>query len=182
MQENRTSARTKALLLVLITIAAVALLAGLFSGLDLLPSAEDYNQTINEQESLPPDPPTTAAPPPSGASEPRFTVDQGTVDVHTGPSTEYPLIGHVSWGRTFKPSGRTPGGDWLQFTWEGMDGWVNVQQLIVTDSDQLPVVRDIPPPPAGPPPPGPPPHDSSPSDPSTPGPPSSGPTGPPPPG
>ncbi len=173
MQENRPSARTKALLLALISIAAIVILASLLSGLDLLPFGEDNNQTTNQQ--VPPPPPPDA--PASVATNPGFTVNQDNVEVRSGPSTEYPLIGHLSRGQTFTPNGQTPGGDWLQFFWEGMDSWVHTQQLIVTDADQLPVVQDFPPPP--PPgvtsPPGSSPPDSPPPD-----SPPSGPTGPPP--
>ena len=178
MQENRPSARTKAFLLALISLAALALLASLFSGLDFLPSGQVDNQTNNEQ--VPPPPPADA--PVSAANNPGFTVNQDNVAVRSGPSTEYPPMGHISRGQTFTPNGQTPGGDWLRFPWEGMDGWVQTEQLIVTDTDQLAVVQDIPPPP--PPPdtsaPGSSPPDSPPPDSSTPGSSPSGPTGPPP--
>ena len=173
MKENRTSAGMKTFLLALISIAAIVILAGLLSGLDLLPSGEDNNQTTNQQ--VPPPPPPDA--PASAATNPGFTVNQDNVEVRSGPSQEYPLIGHLSRGQTFTPNGRTPAGDWLQFSWEGMDSWVHTQQLLVTDADQLPVVQDIPPPP--PPgvtsPPGSSPPDSPPPD-----SPPAGPTGPPP--
>lgn len=197
MQENRTSARTKALLLALIAMAAAALFCGLFSGLELLPFGDDYNQAIYEQpprsprRSPPPPPPTDA--PASVASPPGFTVNQDTVEVRAGPSTEYRVIGVVNRGQTFTPNGRTRGGDWLQFSWEGTDGWVHTQQLIVTGSGQLPVVQDFPPPlsdtsppdsppPDSPPPdsPGSPPPDSPSPDSSTPDSSPGGPSGPPP--
>lgn len=179
MPEKGTSAGMRALLLALILVAAVALLAGLFSGLDFLPSGEDYNQTNFEQEP-PPAPPTDT--PISVASSPGFTVDEDNVEVRSGPSTEYSLMGVVNRGQTFTPNGRTQAGDWLQFPWEGRDVWVQVQQLTVTGSDQIPVVEEFPPPPpprdlpaSGSPPPDSPPPDSSTPD-SSPG----GPSGPPP--
>lgn len=183
MQENRASAGMKDLLLVLLSIAAVALLAGLFSGLDFFPSGEDYNQTTYEQQLPPPpdSPPTDT--PISVASNPGFTVDQDTADVHTGPSTEYRVIGVVNRGQTFTPIGRTHEGDWLQFSWEGMDGWVHTQQLTVIGSGQLPVVGRIPPPlppDSSPPDSPPPPPDSPPPDSSTPNSSPAGPSGPPP--
>ena len=176
MQENRPSARTKALLLALISIAAIVILAGLLSGLDLLPSGQDNNQTANQQ--VPPPPPPDA--PASAANASGFTVNQDNVEVRSGPSTEYPLIGHLSRGLTFTPNGQTPDGDWLQFSWEGMDSWVHTEHLIVTDADRLPIVQDFPPPP---PPadtssPGSSPPDSPPPDSSTPGSSPSGPPGP----
>lgn len=167
MQENRTSARTKALLLALISLAAVALFAGLLSGLDPFPSGDDYTQTNNEQ--VPPPPPPDALV--SAANNLGFTVNRDNVEVRSGPSTGYPPMGHISRGQTFTPNGQTPDGDWLRFTWEGMDGWVQTEHLIVTETDQLPVVQDIPPPP---------PADTSPSGSSPPDSPPSGPTGPPP--
>lgn len=212
MQENRMSARTKALLLALISMAAVALFCGQFSGLELFPFGDDYDQATYQQSTPSPPPPPPDLPaadtPTSVASNPGFTVDQDNVEVRSGPSTEYPVIGVLNRGQTFTPNGRTPRGDWLQFPWEGMDGWVHTQQLPVIYSGQLPVVRDFPPPPPPPsgssppgsPPSGPPPTESSPSDTlppgsspsdspppdspppdsSTPGSPPAGPTGPPP--
>ncbi|MDE0141589.1 MAG: SH3 domain-containing protein [Caldilineaceae bacterium] len=165
----------RALLLALILVAAVALLAGLFSGLDFLPFGEDYNQTTYEQ---PPSPPDTTI---SDAGNPGFTVDEDSVEVRAGYSSDYRVIGVVYRGQTFTPNGRTQAGDWLQFPWEGGDGWIQVQQLTVTGLDQIPVVGRIPPPP---PPDLPhsdsPPPDSPPPDPSTPGSSPGGPTGPPP--
>lgn len=169
----------RALLLALILVAAVALLAGLFSGLDFLPFGEYYNQTISEQ---PPTPPDTTI---SDAGSPGFTVDEDNVEVRSGPSTEYSLMGVVNRGQTFTPNGRTQAGDWLQFPWEGSDGWIQVQQLTVTGLDQVPVVGRIPPPlpsdlfGSDSPPPDSPPPDSPPPGSSPPGSSSGGPSGPP---
>jgi len=168
----------RALLLALISVAAVALLAGLFSGLDFLPFGEDNNQTTYQQPPPPPPPDTII----SDASSPGFTVDEDNVEVRTGHSSEYPVIGVVNRGQTFTPTGRTQAGDWLQFPWEGRDVWVQVQLLTVTGLDEVPVVEEFPPPPPprdlpasdSPPPDSPPPDSSTPG--SSPG----GPTGPPP--
>jgi len=169
----------RALLLALISVAAVALLAGLFSGLDFLPFGGDDNQTTYEQPPPPPPPPDTTI---SDTSSPGFTVDEDNVEVRSGPSTEYSLMGVVNRGQTFTPVGRSQEGDWLQFPWEGRDVWVQVQLLTVTGLDQIPVVEEFPPPPPprdlpasdSPPPDSPPPDSSTPG--SSPG----GPTGPPP--
>ena len=107
----------RALLLALISVAAAALLAGLFSGLDLLPSGEDYNQTTYEQPPTPPPAPPTDTPI-SVVSSPGFTVDEDNVEVRSGPSTEYSLMGVVNRGQTFRPNGRNQEGDWLLFLWE----------------------------------------------------------------
>lgn len=159
----------RALMLALVSVAAVALLAGLFSGLDLLPFGEDYNQTTYEQpQTPPPAPPTDTRI--SVASNSGLTVDEDNVEVRSGPSTEYSLMGVVNRGQTFTPIGRSQEGDWLQFPWEGMDVWVQVQQLTVTGLDQIPVVEEFPPPPPprdfpgsdSPPPDSPPPDSSTP--------------------
>ena len=181
MHQNRTSAGMRALLLALTTVAAVAVLAGLFSGLDFLPSGEDYDQTTYER----PPPPPPAPPidtPISDASNSGFTVDEDNVEVRSGPSTEFTVLGVVNRGQTFRPNGRNQEGDWLLFLWEGMDGWVHTQHLTVTGSDQIPVEAWPPPPPPlnlpsssdAPPPDAPPPDSSTPG--SSPG----GPSGPPP--
>ncbi len=180
MDEKKKSAGTKTLLLALISIAAVALILSLFSGLNFLPFGDDNNSAGNEQ--TPPDPPSTPAPN-SVAGNPGFTVNQDNVEVRSGPSPDYPVIGVVNRGQTFTPNGRTPAGDWLQFPWEGIDGWVNAPLLIVIDSDQIPVVLDVPPPPPpGASPPGSSPPDSPPPDSFTPDSPPPDPPTPPPPG
>ena len=163
MNKHKINARMKPLLLVLISTVAAALILSLFSGLNLLPFGNNNNSTVNEQTHT--DPPSSAAPD-SDANNPGFTVNQDNVEVRSGPSPDYPIIGVVNRGQTFTPTGRTPAGDWLQFSWEGMAGWVYAPSLIVTGSGQLPAVQDVPPPP----PPDSPPPDS----------PSSGPVSPPP--
>lgn len=164
----------RALLLVVISVAAVALLAGLFSGLEFLPFGEDYNQTTYEQ---PPPPDITI----SDASNPGFTVDEDNVEVRSGPSTGFQVLGVVNRGQTFRPNGRNQEGDWLLFLWEGMEGWVHTQQLTVTGSDQIPVEEwPPPPPPRNLPSSDAPPPDSPPPDSSTPGSSPRGPPGPPP--
>lgn len=181
MQENRTRAGKRAILLALISVAAVALLAGLFSGLDFLPFGEGDNQTTYERPPPPPPPAPPIDTPISDASSPGFTVDEDNVEVRSGPNTEYPVIGFVNRGQTFTPNGRTQEGDWLNFLWEGMDGWVHTQQLTVTGSDQIPVAEWLPPPPPPDlPPSDSPPPDSPPPDSSTPGSSPRGPPGPPP--
>ena len=155
MKENRTGTGMKSFLLALITIAAVALLFSLFSGLNFLPFGSANNSAVNEHAQTHTEPPSNAALS-SVASNPEFTVNQDTIEVRSGPSPEYQVIGVINRGQTFTPNGRTQAGDWLQFPWEGTDGWVYAQSLIVTGSGQLPVVRRLPPPP--------PPSDSSPPD------------------
>lgn len=189
MEEDRTSGGRNALLLALISTAAVALFFGLFSGLEVFPFGDDDNLVVNESRTRtrtrapPPIPPTiialtaaaltaaipttatpmsatpTTAGPASGPGEPGFRVDETSVEVRSGPSPEYPVIGVINRGQTFTPNGRTPAGDWLQFPWEGRDGWVYAPSLTVTGSGQLPEVRDFTPlppdsPPSDPPPPG----------------------------
>ncbi len=205
MEEDRTSAGRNALLLALISTAAVALFAGLFSGLEVFPFGDDDNLVVNESRTRAPPPipptiialtaaaltaaiPTTATPmsatpmsatpmsatpttagPASGPGEPGFRVDETSVEVRSGPSPEYPVIGVINRGQTFTPNGRTPAGDWLQFPWEGRDGWVYAPSLTVTGSGQLPEVRDFTPLPPDSPPPGSSPPDSPPSGPPPPG-------------
>ena len=158
MNKHKISARMKPLLLILISTVAAALILSLISGLNLLPFGNNNNPAGNDQTHTAP-PPADA--PASVAGNPGFTVNQDTAEVRSGPSTEYPVIGVVNRGQTFTPNGRTPAGDWLQFPWEGMDGWIHAPSLTVIGSGQLPVVRRVPPPP---PPPPPPPSDSSPPD------------------
>ena len=90
-----------------------------------------------------PTPRPTATPTtrPTVAAGSSFTVARETVNVRSGPGTNYPVVGRVSQGQTFTPDGRNQAGDWLRFSFTGGQGWVYAPLMTLTGMDSLPVVN-----------------------------------------
>ena len=83
----------------------------------------------------------TATSRPTVAAGPSFTVARDTVNVRSGPGTNYPIVGKVRRGQTFTPDGRNRAGDWLRFRWIGGQGWVYASLMTVSGLDEVPVVN-----------------------------------------
>lgn len=99
--------------------------------------------TITPPPSISPTPtdtPTpTATPTPDAAS---FTVNHDAVKVRTGPGDDYRIIGVIERGDTFEPSGRNSDTDyWLQFDYNGQEGWTYGRLMDVDREDLIPVVE-----------------------------------------
>jgi hypothetical protein len=75
-----------------------------------------------------PQPPATTAPPPTAppptAEKAQLSPNSGTVNVRSGPGTNYARIGEASQGQTFEITGKNPGGDWWQINFNGQPAWV----------------------------------------------------------
>jgi len=99
---------------------------------------------------LPPTPrPTATRAVPATASLPRAVVTGDTLNVRTGPGTNYPKVGVLSKGDQVVVTGRTKAGDWLAVTLAGGNkGWVSASlvQLDVPVS-AVAVAQNIPKPP-----------------------------------
>ncbi len=87
---------------------------------------------------------------PAVVAEPDFVrLSSGqVVNVRSGPSTQYPVIGQLQAGVVYRVLGKNSGGDWWQFDFDGTVGWtigslVNAQG----DTGSLAVINDIPAPP-----------------------------------
>ncbi len=55
------------------------------------------------------------------------TLEQDQINVRSGPSTDYPIIGVLIAGQRVPVLGRTVGGDWVQIAYPGVEGgtaWV----------------------------------------------------------
>jgi len=92
--------------------------------------------------------PTVAVPTvtssPSGAIA-IVTMDQDQINVRSGPSTDYPVVGVLIAGQTVPAMGRTVGGDWVQIAYPGVGGgvaWVYSPLIILEGS--LPLVEPPP--------------------------------------
>ena len=94
---------------------------------------------------IPPTPaPPTATATPDAAS---LTVTNATVNVRSGPGTNYANIGRASRGQSFVVTGKNPAGDWYQFDFNGRPGWVIGQLVEITGASRVQVAANILPPP-----------------------------------
>ena len=92
--------------------------------------------TITPTPSATPSP--TATPTPDAAS---FTVNRDAVNVRMGPGDDYRIIGVIERGDTFEPSGRNSDTDyWLQFDYNGQEGWAYGRLMDVVREDLIPIV------------------------------------------
>ena len=81
---------------------------------------------------------------PSGAIA-IVTMEQDQINVRSGPSTDYPIIGVLIAGQQVPALGRSVGGDWVQIAYPGADGgvaWVYAPLVTLEGS-----VRVVEPPP-----------------------------------
>jgi hypothetical protein len=112
----------------------------------ILPTATPAPATPTPEPTATPVPtevPPTATPVP----EPRFTANS-TVNVRSGPGTNYDRIGALGAGQAFDIAGKNAAGNWLQFDYNGRPGWVLADLVTVSgDFGQVQVAQNIPPPP-----------------------------------
>ena len=67
------------------------------------------------------------------------------INVRSGPSTDYPIVGVRVMGQTAPALGRSVGGDWIKIAYPGVEGGVAwVYAYIVTPSGTLPIVEPPP--------------------------------------
>lgn len=94
--------------------------------------------------------PTVAIPTVTGTvSGPLITVrqdtDQEQINVRSGPSTRYDTIGVLIAGQQVPALGKTPGGDWIQVYFPGVEGSVGwVYSPLVSAPGNLPIVEPPP--------------------------------------
>ncbi len=89
----------------------------------------------------PPTPEATLTPTPASAS---FTVTGATLNVRSGPGTNYGTIGQARQGQTFPITGRNAAGNWWQFDYNGRAGWVFGELVRVNGGENVQVAANIP--------------------------------------
>ena len=102
--------------------------------------------------------PVPVAPTPTpvpAACTPSATANIG-LNVRSGPSVDYPVIGGIHEGETAQVTGRSGDSTWWQIVHQGSQGWVSAKYVVVACTENVPVVvAPTPPPPTSPPPPPP---------------------------
>ena len=91
-----------------------------------------------------PEPPTEV---PSPTPEAAKLTANATVNVRSGPGTNYAQIGRLQTGQSFDITGKNPAGDWWQFDFNGRTGWVLGELVRASGGERVQAVADIPRPP-----------------------------------
>lgn len=77
----------------------------------------------------------------------RAVTDQDQINVRSGPSIDYPLIGVLLPGQQVPVLGRTPGGDWILVSYPGVpgnSGWVFASLVVLPPNPTLPIIEPPP--------------------------------------
>ena len=84
----------------------------------------------------------TSTPTPSSTPAPiELTVTSDTLNVRSGPGTNYPKIGELRKGNTSRITGENAKGDWWQIAFSGQTGWVFGELVTVKGKlEDVPVV------------------------------------------
>jgi len=78
-----------------------------------------------------------------------------TVNIRSGPGTNYGLLGSGQQGTMFRITGKSPDGAWWEIDYNGRAGWVFGQLVAVTGGEGVAVAQNIPAAPTAAPPPPP---------------------------
>jgi hypothetical protein len=91
--------------------------------------------------------PTAEPPPAENGPVARLTANQ-TVNIRSGPGTNYGVVGRLTAGQAFPVTGKNARGDWYQFDFDGQSAWV-VANLVNVNGDPaaVPLAQNIPAPP-----------------------------------
>lgn len=76
--------------------------------------------------------PAAADASPAAADPPQATVTADVLNVRSGPSTAYAVIGNTRAGQTLKLTGKSEDGKWWQIDLKGKAGWVSGQWVTTT--------------------------------------------------
>ncbi|MFN3981140.1 MAG: SH3 domain-containing protein [Caldilinea sp.] len=105
-----------------------------------------------EQPQAPTEEPT---PEPTPTPQAAQLVLNDSVNIRSGPGTNYGLLGTERQGSIYRITGRSPDGAWWEIDYNGRAGWVFGQLVAVTGAEGVAVAQNIPPAPTAAPPPPP---------------------------
>jgi SH3-like domain-containing protein len=126
------------------SLRLIVILIGLFLVLGLINSTTSSalaNNILIQQPTV--DVPTVT----STSSGPTAVVnpDSDQINVRSGPSRDYPVVGVLVAGQRVPAQGRSGGGDWLQIAYPGVEGGVAwVYAYLVTVDGSVPIVEPPP--------------------------------------
>jgi hypothetical protein len=89
--------------------------------------------------------PTVTGSPQGPVVSVRRDADQDSINVRSGPSAKYDIVGVLIVGQTVPANGRTPGGDWIQIFYPGVPGSTGwVYSPLVSVNGSIPIVEPPP--------------------------------------
>lgn len=109
------------------------------------PEAAEPTAEVVKPTEAPTSAPTEAPTPTPEAAA--FSVNSATLNVRSGPGTNFAVIGRLNRGQEFPVTGRNEDGSWWEFDYEGKSGWVTAANVTVTGADAVQVAANIPQPP-----------------------------------
>lgn len=112
------------------------------------PEAQDDSATQEVAAAEQPEAASVEAESVAAAQSPQVAASDG-INVRSGPSTAYPIVGALQAGEIASATGKSPAGDWWQVLLNsGEQGWV-FSQLVTTSGsfDDVPIPANIPEPP-----------------------------------
>ena len=98
----------------------------------------------SEAPAATPEPPTEV---PSPTAEVSKLTANSSVNVRSGPGTNYPQVGRLQAGESYVITGKNPTGDWWQFDFNGQSGWVLGELVRTNGGERVQVAANIVPPP-----------------------------------
>jgi hypothetical protein len=97
-----------------------------------------------------PEVPPTPEPTPTPETA-RLVIDNPTLNVRSGPGTNYGVIGQARNGERYDVTGKNAAGSWYQINFNGQTGWVAGEYVLVEgDANAIQVAASIPAPPVQP--------------------------------
>ena len=106
----------------------------------VFPTATPLPPTATPEATATPEVPPTETPNPTA----RLSASQA-VNVRSGPGTNYAAIGKLAVGQSYEITGKNQAGDWLQFQFDGQQGWA-ISNLVTISGDlnTVQVAQNIP--------------------------------------
>ncbi len=88
-------------------------------------------------------------PTPTATATPEFATAKASTNanVRSGPSTEYPRVGQLATGKSYKVTGQNDDGTWWQIEVDGKPAWVTADLVTVTGNAEGVAVVEVAPPP-----------------------------------
>jgi hypothetical protein len=109
----------------------------------LTPTPTEVPPTATPEEPtatpVPPTPEPTATP-----EAAVLTVTSASLNVRSGPGTNYGVIGRLTRGQNATVTGKNPAGTWWEFDYDGRTGWVIGTNVTVRNGEVVQVAQNIP--------------------------------------
>jgi uncharacterized protein YgiM (DUF1202 family) len=111
-----------------IQMLVIGIVVSLVLGMTLPVMAQTATPAVPAGETVPPEP----TPLPLTASTDMFATSNFFVNVRSGPSTKYTVLGKIRPGDQLDITGRLTNNAWLRVNFNGLEGWVSAPLFAIT--------------------------------------------------